>query len=63
MFRKVELWVVGLICVAAFVGMTLVSAIARKTADTAEGNKRFGLVGVVHGTGKPHAHGPDADQW
>ena len=45
MFRKVELWVVGLICVAAFVGMTLVSAIARKTADTAEGNTRFGLVG------------------
>ena len=45
MFRKVELWVVGLICVAAFVGMILVSAIARKTADTAEGNKRFGLVG------------------
>ena len=45
MFKKVELWVVGLICVAAFVGMTLVSAIARKTADTAEGNKRFGLVG------------------
>src|SRR6476620_2629329 len=44
-FRKVELWVVGLICVAAFVGMMLVSAIARKTADTAEGNKRFGLVG------------------
>ena len=45
MFRKVELWVVGLICVAAFVGMILFSAIARKTADTAEGNKRFGLVG------------------
>ena len=45
MFRKVELWVVGLICVAAFVGVILVSAIARKTADTAEGNKRFGLVG------------------
>src|SRR4249919_797762 len=42
MFRKVELWVVGLICVAAFVGMILVSAIARKTA---EGNNRFGLVG------------------
>ena len=42
MFRKVELWVVGLICVAAFVGVILVSAIARKTA---EGNKRFGLVG------------------
>ena len=42
MFRKVELWVVGLICVAAFVGMILVSAIARKTA---EGNTRFGLVG------------------
>jgi len=45
MFRKVELWVVGLICVAAFVGMILFGAIARKTADTAEGNKRFGLVG------------------
>jgi hypothetical protein len=45
MFRKVELWVVGLICVAAFVGVILVSAIARKTAHTAEGNKRFGLVG------------------
>ena len=42
MFRKVELWVVGLICVAAFVGVILVSAIARKTA---EGNTRFGLVG------------------
>jgi hypothetical protein len=42
MFRKVELWVVGLICVAAFVGMilfgTAVSAVLR-------GNKRFGLVG------------------
>ena len=45
MLRKVELWVVGLICVAAFVGMILFGAIARKTADTAEGNKRFGLVG------------------
>ena len=45
MFRKVELWVVGLICVGAFVGMILFGAIARKTADTAEGNKRFGLVG------------------
>ena len=45
MFRKVELWVVGLIFVAAFVAVILVSAIARKTADTAEGNKRFGLVG------------------
>ena len=45
MFSKVELWVVGLICVAAFVGMILFGAIARKTADTAEGNKRFGLVG------------------
>src|SRR5262249_25517062 len=45
MFRKVELWVVGLICIAAFVGMILFGAIARKTADTAEGNKRFGLVG------------------
>src|SRR5262245_15505392 len=42
LFRKVELWVVGLICVAAFVGMILVSAIVRKTA---EGSKRFGLVG------------------
>src|SRR5262245_55597385 len=45
MFRKVELWVVGLICVAAFAGVILVSAIDRKTADTAEGNERFGLVG------------------
>ena len=44
MFRKVELWVVGLICVAAFVGMTLVSAIARKTA---EGAKQFGLMGEI----------------
>src|SRR5262245_19015576 len=45
MLRKVELWVVGLICVAALIGMTLVSAIARKTADTADGSTRFGLVG------------------
>jgi hypothetical protein len=45
MFRKIELWVVGLTCIAAFVGMMLVSAIARKTTDWAEGNKRFGLVG------------------
>src|SRR5262245_24477780 len=42
MFSKVELWVVGLICVAALVGMMLVSAIARKTA---EGAKHFGVVG------------------
>ena len=41
-FRKVELWVVGLICVAAFVGVILVRSIARKAA---EGTERFGLVG------------------
>jgi hypothetical protein len=42
MFSKVELWIVGLICVVAFGGMILASWIARATA---EGNKRFGLVG------------------
>jgi hypothetical protein len=42
MFRKVELWLVGLVCVAAFVCVILVSWLAR---ETAAGTKRFGLVG------------------
>jgi hypothetical protein len=54
MFRKVELRVIGLICVASFVGVILVSAIVRKIT-LKEGTKRS-RVGA-------HAPGPVADEW
>lgn len=44
MFKKVELWAVGLLCLIAFAAVVLVAAMARITA---EGNERFGEAGDV----------------
>ncbi|NWG46132.1 MAG: aryl-sulfate sulfotransferase [Alphaproteobacteria bacterium] len=42
MFKTVEVWAVGLLCVAGFLAIILVSALAR---EHAEGNRRFGPAG------------------
>ena len=43
MFRKVELWAVGLLCLVAFLAVIIVSALARLTA---KGDQRFGVAGT-----------------